>query len=162
MVGVLEVAGKAVLPEPFAESAVLGVSLLRALPGQSDLLQEVATGTARVSVGGPEVGAGGALLTTSAKVRLDFARSAAFRAAYSLARNRDSRHHDSVLAKAPASDAGDIAARVGLQVHGAIGYTRERDLQFCLKRIWVLPAAWGDAVSQRVRVLNDALAKVNE
>ena len=42
------------------------------------------------------------------------------------------------MAKAMASDAADLAARVALQVHGAIGYTWECDLHFFMKRTWAL------------------------
>ena len=58
------------------------------------------------------------------------------------------------MAKAMASDAADLAARVALQVHGAIGYTWECDLQFFLKRTWALSRAWGDAATHRRLVLD--------
>ncbi len=44
------------------------------------------------------------------------------------------------MAKAMASDAADLAARVALQVHGAIGYTWECDLHLWMKRAWALSA----------------------
>lgn len=99
-------------------------------------------------------------LLANAKVRHDFARPALYRAADSLRRELPSRHRDVAIAKALASDAADLAARVSLQVHGAIGYTWECDLQFYLKRIWVLSAAWGCASAQRARVLADALDSI--
>ncbi len=60
-------------------------------------------------------------------------------------------------AKACASDAAAEAARVSLQVHGAIGYTWECDLHLFLKRAWALTEAWGSAAEHRARVL-DVLA----
>jgi len=62
------------------------------------------------------------------------------------------------MAKSLASDAADLAAKVALQVHGAIGYTWECDLQLWLKRAWSLSSSWGDAPTQRARVLELALA----
>ena len=53
-----------------------------------------------------------------------------------------------------ASDAADLAARVALQVHGAIGYTWECDLHFFMKRTWALSKAWGDASTHRELVLS--------
>jgi alkylation response protein AidB-like acyl-CoA dehydrogenase len=55
-------------------------------------------------------------------------------------------------AKATASDAAELAARVSLQVHGAIGYTLEHDLHLFMKRAWALAATWGDAAWHRRRV----------
>ena len=57
------------------------------------------------------------------------------------------------MAKALASDAATAAARIALQVHGAIGYTWEHDLHLWMKRAWSLAAAWGDARHHRARVL---------
>ena len=62
------------------------------------------------------------------------------------------------VAKAYASDAAVEAARVSLQVHGAIGYTWECDLQLFLKRAWALSEAWGSAGDHRARVLDSLLA----
>jgi alkylation response protein AidB-like acyl-CoA dehydrogenase len=64
------------------------------------------------------------------------------------------------MAKALASDAADLAARISLQVHGAIGYTWECDLHFFMKRAWALSAEWGSARVQRSRVLAAALSRV--
>ncbi|MHB1775264.1 MAG: acyl-CoA dehydrogenase family protein [Acidimicrobiales bacterium] len=98
-------------------------------------------------------------LLADARVRLEFARPATYRAAESLARRRPGRSVDAAMAKSLASDAADIAARVALQVHGAIGYTFECDLHLFMKRAWALSASWGDAVTQRARVLAQVLAE---
>ncbi len=47
-------------------------------------------------------------------------------------------------AKLAAADAADLAARTAIQVHGAIGYSWELDLQFYAKRAWALAALNGD------------------
>ena len=50
------------------------------------------------------------------------------------------------------------AARVSLQVHGAIGYTWECDLHLFLKRAWALAEAWGSAADHRALVLEHLVA----
>ncbi len=97
-------------------------------------------------------------LLANARVALEFARPATYRAAWSLATAQPSLSHDASMAKAMASDAADLAARVALQVHGAIGYTWECDLHFFMKRTWSLSRAWGDAATQRRLVLGHAVA----
>jgi len=91
------------------------------------------------------------------RVRLEFARPAVYRAADSMARHVPGRSEHVSMAKSLASDAADLAARVALQVHGAIGYTWECDLHFFMKRAWALSAAWGAAPVHRRRVLAAAL-----
>jgi alkylation response protein AidB-like acyl-CoA dehydrogenase len=92
-------------------------------------------------------------LLANARVKLEFARPATYRAALSLATAEPSVSHDASMAKAMAADAADLAARVALQVHGAIGYTWECDLHFFMKRTWALSKAWGDASIHRRLVL---------
>ncbi len=92
-------------------------------------------------------------LLADARVALEFARPATYRAAWSLATAQPTLSHDASMAKAMASDAADRAARVALQVHGAIGYTWECDLHFFLKQTWALARAWGDAATHRRLVL---------
>jgi alkylation response protein AidB-like acyl-CoA dehydrogenase len=93
----------------------------------------------------------------NARVRLEYARPATYRAADSLARALPARSGHASRAKSLASDAADLAARVALQVHGAVGYTWECDLHLFMKRAWALSAAWGDAATHRARVLAAAL-----
>ena len=93
----------------------------------------------------------------NARVALEFARPATYRAAWSLATAQPTLSHDASMAKAMASDAAELAARVALQVHGAIGYTWECDLHFFLKQTWALSRAWGDAATHRRLVLAHAL-----
>ncbi len=92
-------------------------------------------------------------LLADARIGLEFARPATYRAAWSLATAQPTASHDASMAKAMASDAADLAARVALQVHGAIGYTWECDLHFFMKRTWAYSKAWGDAATHRQRVL---------
>jgi alkylation response protein AidB-like acyl-CoA dehydrogenase len=92
-------------------------------------------------------------LLADARVALEFARPATYRAAWSLATAQPTVSQDASMAKAMASDAADLAARVALQVHGAIGYTWECDLHYFMKRTWALSAAWGDANTHRQLVL---------
>jgi len=87
------------------------------------------------------------------RVALEFARPATYRAAWSLATAQPTLSHDASMAKAMASDAADLAARVALQIHGAIGYTWECDLHLFMKRSWALSRAWGDAATHRRLVL---------
>jgi alkylation response protein AidB-like acyl-CoA dehydrogenase len=96
-------------------------------------------------------------LLADARVALEFARPATYRAAWSLATAQPTLSHDASMAKAMASDAADRAARVALQVHGALGYTWECDLHFFLKRTWALSRAWGDAATHRRLVLAQLL-----
>jgi alkylation response protein AidB-like acyl-CoA dehydrogenase len=95
-------------------------------------------------------------LLANARVKLEFARPATYRAAWSLATAQPTVSRDASMAKALASEAADLAARVALQVHGAIGYTWECDLQFFMKRTWALSRAWGDAATHRRLVLAQA------
>jgi alkylation response protein AidB-like acyl-CoA dehydrogenase len=88
----------------------------------------------------------------NAYLKLDFARPVVYRAAYSLARNDARATLHVSMAKAYASDAAELAARVALQVHGAIGYAFEYDLHLWMKRAWALARAWGDAAFHRERV----------
>jgi alkylation response protein AidB-like acyl-CoA dehydrogenase len=96
-------------------------------------------------------------LLANTRVALEFARPATYRAAWSLATAQPTLSHDASMAKAMASDAADLAARVALQVHGAIGYTWECDLHFFMKRTWSLSRQWGDAATQRRLVLDQAM-----
>jgi alkylation response protein AidB-like acyl-CoA dehydrogenase len=96
-------------------------------------------------------------LLADARVALEFARPATYRAAWSLATAQPTLSHDASMAKAMASDAADRAARVALQVHGALGYTWECDLHFFLKRTWALSRAWGDSATHRRLVLSRLL-----
>jgi alkylation response protein AidB-like acyl-CoA dehydrogenase len=98
-------------------------------------------------------------LLAGAAVRLEFARPAVYAAAWAIDEDQPDAGRRASAAKAQASVAALEAARVALQVHGAIGYTWECDLQLFLKRSWALAAAWGSAADHRRRVLESLLAE---
>ncbi len=85
-------------------------------------------------------------------VAVEFARPLVYRAAYSLAHGTPTASRDVSAAKVNAAQAGEHAARTAIQVHGAIGYTDELDLQYWLKRTWWLVPYWGDAIRHRALV----------
>jgi alkylation response protein AidB-like acyl-CoA dehydrogenase len=93
----------------------------------------------------------------NALLALEYARPLVYRAAWVVAEGEPDRALAVSCAKAAASDAGEVAARVSLQVHGAIGYTIEHDLHLFMKRAWALAAAWGDARWHRRRVAHAVL-----
>ena len=86
------------------------------------------------------------------RIALDFARPLIYGSAV------DPTPRSVSAAKIQATDAADLAARVGLQVHGAIGYTEEYDLSLWLLRIRALRSAWGTPAFHRERLLADLLA----
>ncbi|WP_033289222.1 acyl-CoA dehydrogenase [Amycolatopsis jejuensis] len=81
------------------------------------------------------------------RVALDFARPLLLGAAHDLSPRAVS------AAKVSASDAAQLAARTGLQLHGAIGYTLECDLSRWLLRVRALVGCWGTPAGHRARVL---------
>ncbi|MDP9823173.1 acyl-CoA dehydrogenase [Nocardioides massiliensis] len=101
---------------------------------------------------GREIGSYQAIKHQLADVRiaLDFARPLIRGAA--LAEPGD-RARDVSAAKSAAADAAYLASRVGLQCHGAIGYTQEFDLSLWITRIRALVSAWGTPAFHRRRVL---------
>jgi alkylation response protein AidB-like acyl-CoA dehydrogenase len=61
---------------------------------------------------------------------------------------------DVSAAKVACGDAAYRAARVALQVHGAIGYTQEHDLGLWLTKVRALVTAWGTPALHRGRVVD--------
>jgi alkylation response protein AidB-like acyl-CoA dehydrogenase len=90
------------------------------------------------------------------KVALEYARSHVERAAHSVATDARTRATDVSMAKISAGEAALEAARISLQVHGALGYTWEQDLHVWMRRAWTLDLAWGETAWHRAR-LADAL-----
>jgi len=88
----------------------------------------------------------------NAKVKVEYARSAVYRAAHSVALNTSGRSVDVSMAKIAAGEAATFAAKESLQVHGAIGYTYEQDLHIWMKRAWSLDLAFGSGAWHRARV----------
>jgi alkylation response protein AidB-like acyl-CoA dehydrogenase len=86
-------------------------------------------------------------------IGLEFARPLLFGAAVSLGAGSADAPRDVSAAKVACADAADLAARIALQVHGAIGYTAEHDVGRYLTRIRALAPAWGSQSEHRARVL---------
>jgi alkylation response protein AidB-like acyl-CoA dehydrogenase len=60
---------------------------------------------------------------------------------------------DVSAARVAAADAAWLAARSALQVHGAIGYTREHAMSWAFLKVKALRSAWGTQTWHRRRVL---------
>jgi len=97
-------------------------------------------------------------LLAGAQVALEFARPVVYAAAWAIDEGLPDASRSASTAKALASEAALEAARVSLQVHGAIGYTWECDLHLFLKRAWALSEAWGSAAHHRKRVLDSLVS----
>ncbi len=91
-------------------------------------------------------------------VKIEFATPVVHRAAYAL------EHGDHRLdafvshARLAAAEAALLAARKSIQVHGAMGYTWEADLQMFMKRAWALESFWGDRIFHKGRVAEAVFA----
>ena len=103
---------------------------------------------------GREIGSYQALKHRLADVRiaLDFARPLLIGAAL-VPTARPTRPRDVSAAKVACGDAAYLASRTALQVHGAIGYTREFDLSLWITKVRALVTAWGTPAYHRARVL---------
>jgi alkylation response protein AidB-like acyl-CoA dehydrogenase len=108
---------------------------------------------------GREIGSYQAIKHALADVRiaLDFARPLVLGAAVTGASDRDVS-----AAKVAAGDAAYLASRVALQVHGAIGYTREYDLSLWITKVRALVGAWGTPAFHRARVLEALRSTTHE
>ncbi len=91
-------------------------------------------------------------LLANVAVRIEFARPVLARAAFSVSTGAASRSTDASHAKAAACEAAVAAAKTSLQVHGAIGYTWEVDLQIWMKKAWALDKSWGSPSFHRARI----------
>ena len=130
------------------------------LVGLADTMVEMAADYAREREQyGRPIGANQAVkhLLADALLQIDFAKPAVYRAAWSIAEHEPTRGRDVSMAKALASDAAYRASRSAMQVHGAIGYTWEHDLQLLMKKAWALQRAWGSATYHRRRVADAIL-----
>jgi alkylation response protein AidB-like acyl-CoA dehydrogenase len=139
-------------PDPFDDDAIdravlaCAAELLGA--GERVLADSVSYAKQRRQFG-REIGSYQAIKHQLADVRiaLDFARPVVFGAALG--------ELSASAAKIVAADAAYRAARTGLQVHGAIGYTAELDLSLWLLRIRALVTAWGTSAHHRRRLLDE-------
>jgi alkylation response protein AidB-like acyl-CoA dehydrogenase len=145
-------AGRAALDAAF-DRAALATAAQQLGIGQRLIDRAVRYATEREQFGRP-IGSFQAVkhMLANALVRLEFARPVVYRAAFSVACGAETRPLDVSHAKAAASEAAVHAAKVSLQVHGAIGYTWEVDLHVWMKRAWALGAAWGTPLWHRARL----------
>ena len=90
--------------------------------------------------------------------RIEFAKPVLYRAAHALAHGAPAAAIHASHAKLVCGEAAWLAARHGIQVHGAMGYTWEVDLQMFMKRSWALDASWGDRGFHKSRVAEAILA----
>ena len=76
-------------------------------------------------------------------VKTEFAKPALYRAAYTVSQRPV--HADFAVshAKVAAGEAALLAAKNGIQSHGAMGYTWECNLHIWMKRAWALDKFWG-------------------
>ena len=84
--------------------------------------------------------------------RIEFAKPVLYRAVLALHNGEPQRERHVSHAKLACTEAALAAARKGIQVHGAMGYTWEVDLQMFMKRAWALDGAWGDRAFHRQRL----------
>jgi alkylation response protein AidB-like acyl-CoA dehydrogenase len=128
------------------EMAVLAVSAQLLGAGERILTDTVAYAKQRRQFG-REIGSYQALKHALADVRiaLDFARPLVLGAALG--------EVPASAAKVACADAAYLSSRTGLQVHGAVGYTRELDLSLWLTKVRALVTAWGTPAYHRARVL---------
>ena len=97
-------------------------------------------------------------LMADVAVAVEFAKPVVYRAAHALQHGAPHVAAHVSHAKLAAGEAAWLAARNGIQVHGAMGYTWEVDLQLFMKRAWALDAAWGDRGTHKTRVADFVLA----
>ena len=130
------------------------------LVGLADAMVEIAAEYARVREQyGRPIGTNQAVkhLLADALLKIEFAKPAVYRAAWSVAEGEPTRARDVSMAKVLAGDAAYRASRSSMQVHGAIGYTWEHDLQLFMKKAWALQRAWGSTAHHRRRVADAVL-----
>ncbi|MFI5622750.1 acyl-CoA dehydrogenase family protein [Nocardioides sp. NPDC051685] len=97
-------------------------------------------------------------LLTDVRVALDFAAPLVHNAAVELDAEAVTAARSVSAAKVAAGDAAYLASRTALQVHGAIGYTREFDLSLWILKVRALVGAWGTPAEHRARILESLVA----
>ncbi|SNT09463.1 acyl-CoA dehydrogenase family protein [Rhodococcoides kyotonense] len=89
-------------------------------------------------------------------IGLEMARPLLWGAALSLAADSPDARRDVSAAKVACGDAAYRASRTALQIHGAIGYTREYDVSLWIAKVQALRSAWGTGAQHR-RIVLEAL-----
>jgi alkylation response protein AidB-like acyl-CoA dehydrogenase len=91
-------------------------------------------------------------LLADVAIQLEFAKPVLYRAAAALAQRQPQAGLHVSHARVAAAHCAWMAARQAIQVHGAMGYTWEVDLQIFMKRAWALAGSWGDRAFHKARV----------
>ena len=95
---------------------------------------------------GKAIGANQAVkhLLADVAVQLEYAKPVTYRAAYTVGVSPTRADFAVSHAKSAAARTALMASRHCIQVHGAMGYTWECDVQIWAKRAWALAREWGD------------------
>jgi alkylation response protein AidB-like acyl-CoA dehydrogenase len=91
-------------------------------------------------------------LLADVAIQLEFAKPVLLRAAAALAHGLPDAGLHVSHARVAAARCAWTAARQAIQVHGAMGYTWELDLQIFTKRAWALAGSWGDRAFHKARL----------
>ncbi|MEM5431513.1 acyl-CoA dehydrogenase family protein [Cupriavidus oxalaticus] len=91
-------------------------------------------------------------LLADVAIQLEFAKPVLLRAAAALAHGLPHVGLHVSHARVAAARCAWAAARQSIQVHGAMGYTWELDLQIFTKRAWALAGSWGDRAFHKARL----------
>lgn len=91
-------------------------------------------------------------LLADVAIQLEFAKPVLLRAAAVLAHGLPHPGLHVSHARVAAARCAWTAARQAIQVHGAMGYTWELDLQIFTKRAWALAGSWGDRAFHKARM----------
>jgi alkylation response protein AidB-like acyl-CoA dehydrogenase len=82
-------------------------------------------------------------------VKIEFAKPAVYRAAYSLSENNPKSALHCAHAKLMCAQAAELACKNSIQAHGAMGYTWEMDLHIYMRKAWSMMACWGNEDRQQ-------------
>ncbi|UDM53804.1 acyl-CoA dehydrogenase family protein [Cupriavidus sp. MP-37] len=91
-------------------------------------------------------------LLADVAIQLEFSKPVLLRAAAAIAHNLPHAGLHVSHARVAAARCAWSAARQAIQVHGAMGYTWELDLQIFTKRAWALAGSWGDRAFHKARL----------
>ena len=94
-------------------------------------------------------------------VKYEFAKAVIYRAANSVAIKHPHAAVHVAHAKIAASEAALLAAKHSIQVHGAMGYTWEVNLQVWMKRAWALDNSWGSVGYHKKQIADFVLQNKN-
>ncbi len=98
-------------------------------------------------------------LVANAQVQIEFARPVVQAAAAELPLDTPASRARVAHAKIVSGEAADLAARMAVQVFGAMGMTWEADVHFFLKRVLALKASWGTSAKHMRTVMDRVMAE---